>query len=201
MNLRVCIALLVLFACHELAFADPVDSRKLMGAYGQRYSQVSACWGVSYRLNNEYYNQFALERSFYRTTCTNRSFTGYGVNATFFGDGNYSFGVKYFRAGWPWRGHSLNTYWAIAPSWFSFEGASGFNMKPIVGFKFSPLYGDAVSVDLDVFYGYDIPVIHEREFTVGRHDFSALLSLTFNIDRIAYLLFRSEAEKELSRRF
>jgi hypothetical protein len=183
----------------HVAVASPIPQAGTRAAYGSHYLQVAGCWGMSYRLNGEYYHQVALERTFYKTTCTQRSFTGYGVNATFFGNGNYSFGAKYYKAIMRLSSHMLNPYWGIAPSWFTFEGASGINVKPLLGFKFSPLYGDAVSLDVDLFYGYDIPVIHEREFTPGRHDFTALLSLTFNINRITYLLSRSDVEKERSR--
>ncbi len=191
------ILLLVFIGVHEAA-ATPITSPApynssgfKVGAYGYRYNLVSAGWGMSYRGNQNFYHQFAIEYAKFYSGCLYRSFKGYGVNYTMFANGNYSLGIKYYEAFKRYAGHTLIPYLGVSPSWFHMEGSDGINIKPLLGMKISPIYGGAVGLDLDLAYGYEIPVIAARTFTAGRHDLSATISLSINVNDI-YCLFHKE---------
>lgn len=187
MRLRFLLILLLSFFFTCEAACTPVAANQTYGAYGFHYKQVSAGWGMSYREDGDFYHQFVVEYAKYYSGCLNRSFKGYGASATFFGDSNYAFGVKYYKALRRYSGHMLMPYLGVSPSLFRFESGNGVNVKPLLGLKFSPLYGGAVGLDMDLWYGYEVPVIAQRAFTAGRHDFSATLSVSVNIEQFLNL--------------
>ena len=166
----------------------------LRAAYGISYNTLSAGWGISYRVDDNYYHQYVIDLTKYRSTCLYRTFKGYGAQLTFFRNGQYSFGLKYYTTIRRFSGHTLIPYVGISPSCFVFKGGTGVNCKPFVGVSWNPFYHllSGVDINFNCAYGYDIPFIHAKDFTAGRHDLSATVSIGIKTYAIAGLFRKNE---------
>lgn len=188
--------LLVLFLLLAILRAQRVSCAphplRTSAAYGYSYSNFTAGWGASYRVNDNFYHQFSIDYTRYKSSCLYRRFNGYGAQLTSFNNRQYSFGLRYYSAIRRFYAHNFIPYWGIAPSFFRFKNGSGFNCKPVIGIKFSPIYETGFNLDFDLTYGYDVPFLHANAFTAGRHDLSATVSLGIDLNNLTGLFKKDE---------
>ena len=90
----------------------------------------------------------------------------------------------------------LTPYLGISPVVFTMSRHIGINIKPELGVRFNTgafTRKQPISLSINISYGYDIPVIEEKQFTPGRHDLSAKAALSFNIYDIRQFLKQKKA--------
>lgn len=166
------------------------------GQYGRWAKDISLYWGPTYRFDNNFYNSFDVSYENYHSSCTHASYKGFGLRLDNFNNDNYSLSIRYFRAIVRRPDLFMTPYFGFAPVVFTMSKHNGLNMKPELGVRFNSgafTRRQPVSVSLNFSYGYDIPIIEEKEFLPGRHDLSAKIALTFNIYGIRYFLKRKKA--------
>ncbi len=159
--------------------------------FGRWAKDISFYWGPTYRFDNNFYNSFDISYENYHSSCTHASFKGYGIRLDNFNNDNYSLSVKYFRSLVRRPDFLMSPYFSFSPVVFIMTKHVGLNMKPEIGVRFNTgafTRRQPISLSLNISYGYDIPIIEEKEFLPGRHDLSAKIALSFNIYDIHYYL-------------
>jgi hypothetical protein len=163
---RQCIIFLILFPL--LTF----------GQYARRAKVISFYWGPTYRLDNNFYNSFDISIENYFSSCTSASYKGYGVRLDNFNNDNYSLSVRLFKSYMRRPDQLMTPYLGISPVVFTMSEHIGLNIKPELGVRFNSgafTRRQPISISINISYGYDIPIIEEKQFIPGRHDFIAKL--------------------------
>ena len=166
------------------------------GAYGMRSDKLALYWGQSYRINDRFYHTFDISYGHYWSSCTSAGLKGFGLRFDYLQNNNYALGIRYFRSIRNYFSHELIPYWEISPQFFQCNNKPGLNLKPGIGLWFNPFYGSAVGVSLKVSYGYDIPIAGAKQFTAGRHDFSACIALSIRLNGVRSWFRRRTDEKK-----
>lgn len=162
-----------------------------LGQYGRWAKDISLYWGATYRFDNNFYNSFDVSYENYRSSCTYASYKGLGLRLDNFNNDNYSISLKYFRAIVRRPDLFMTPYLGFSPVVFSMSKHIGLNIKPELGLRFNSgafTRRQPVSVSINISYGYDIPIIEEKEFLPGRHDLCAKVAISFNVYDIRYFL-------------
>lgn len=99
-------------------------------------------------------------------------------------------------------GTLLSPYVGLSPVVFKMENRNGINIKPEIGFRFNSggfTRNQPASVSLNVSYGYDIPIVNESAFKIGRQDLTAKIAITLNFNDIScYYKEWKQKKKETS---
>lgn len=151
---------------------------------GFQKNELVIGWGPSYRIQDNFYHHFEIAHESYETGCTHTKIVGLGVRADLFNDDNYSIALKYYHTTRKLSEHTLLPYWGISPVYFNCNNVSGLNLKPEFGLRFIPIDWTFIGFSLNVSYGYQIPIIAELDYSPGRHDISATVGFTIDINRI-----------------
>ena len=159
------------------------------GQYARRAKVVSFYWGPTYRFENNFYNSFDISIENYFHACTRASYKGYGLRLDNFNNDNYSLSLRYFKAVMRRPDQLMTPYFGISPVVFTMSKHIGLNIKPELGIRFNSgafTRRQPISLSINISYGYDIPIIEEKQFIPGRHDLSAKVALSFNFNDIRY---------------
>lgn len=159
----------------------------LAGAFPVIQKNISFYWGQTFRLGENNYHSFDISYERYYRYCIGSGFKGFGLRVDNFQSDNYSISIRYFRSLVRRPQLICIPYWSVSPVLFQFQKNTGFNIKPELGLRFNTdafTRGFPISLCLNVSYGYDIPVINEKQFVAGRHDLSAKIALSFNLHKL-----------------
>jgi hypothetical protein len=157
--------------------------------FGRDAKDISFYWGPTYRLKNNFYNSFDISYEHYNSSCLRAYYRGYGIRLDNFNNDNFAISAKYFRSFLRRPGVLLTPYIGFSPVFFKMKSSYGLNIKPEIGIRFNTgalTFRQIVSFSLNVSYGYDIPILNETAFMVGRQDISAKFALSFNLNEIEY---------------
>ena len=90
----------------------------------------------------------------------------------------------------------MTPYLGISPVVFTMSEHIGLNIKPELGVRFNSgafTCRQPISLSINISYGYDIPIIEEKQYIPGRHDLSAKIALSFNFYDIRHFLKQNKS--------
>lgn len=151
---------------------------------GFQKNELVIGWGPSYRISDNIYHHFEIAYESYETGCMHTKIVGVSARVDLLGASDYSVALKYYHTTRKLSEHVLLPYWGISPVYFNCDNVSGLNLKPEIGLRFIPIDWTFIGFSLNVSYGYQIPVIAEHDYSPGRHDISATVGFTIDINRI-----------------
>jgi hypothetical protein len=144
---------------------------------GSQSNELKLFYGQTHRFNYQYFHSFELMYVLSRSTCTNSSSIGFGLNLELFNPQDHSVDLNMYF------GHLIN--FSLSPSIRIHDGHLGLNLKPKIGLNFSTRYYNNISnfnLNVRLVYGYDIKMIQQTEFTSLRpHDLSLRVGVSYDL--------------------
>lgn len=148
--------------------------------FGSQINGISFYYGSNYRFDKTYHHVFSFEKWEKSNGCTYSFFGGYGANLEFTNSDNYNLGLKAYFCPTDFRRTLLYTI-GIAPSIYSINNQWGFNIAPEIGIPLHFLNeGNKFGGSVNLFYGYDIPIINEKSYTLNRHRLTLIIGFDLN---------------------
>lgn len=150
--------------------------------YGSSVKGLTFNYGSNFRFDKMYRHNFSIEKWEKSSGCTYSFLGGYGANFEFSNTDNYNFGLKAYICPSDFRRAILYTI-GITPSIYSINNHWGLNIAPEIGIPLHFLNeGNKYGGSVNLYYGYEIPIINEKSYTLNRHRLTLIIG--FDLNRI-----------------
>jgi hypothetical protein len=152
--------------------------------FGYRMKVVTVYYGSTYRFDHTYRHSISADYWYFSIGCISSRYYGVGITYEIADKSNQYFSVRYFRS--PLKHPAFLgffPYIGIAPSASVSNNNRSMNVAPEIGVHFSSQsYAFGFSVNL--FYGYDIALINNREYDFNAHRITLKIGLDIDTDCI-----------------
>ncbi len=137
-------------------------------------------YGTTFRFDKMYHHAFSIEKWIKGGGCTYSYYKGYGANFELTNKNNFNLGLKYYFTPKITRS-SIGYTIGITPSIYSINNRWGVNFAPEIGIPLHFLNeGNKFGGSINLFYGYDIPVINEKSYSLNRHRLTLIIGFDLN---------------------
>jgi hypothetical protein len=143
-------------------------------------NRLSLCYGTTNRFDKTYRHSISIDNWILKGACTQSKYKGYGASVEWTDKTNYHVGIRYYKSLQRHPSSSgVKCYLGAAPTVFFIHHHWGFNVAPEIGAHI-PYIDKAFGFSATLCYGYDIPIINEKDYSNNRHRLT--LKVGFDLD-------------------